>query len=88
MKSECSRAFKSQRLMISDDQVCAGGEKSRDSCPGDSGSPLMFYDRKIQRWVTVGVVSLGLNECGTAGVPGIYTNVHRYLTWIKDTLQP
>lgn len=82
----CTRAFIPQRLRISDNQVCAGGEKNRDSCPGDSGSPLMFYEPNRMQWTVTGIVSLGLNECGTVGVPGVYTNVQRYLDWIKTTL--
>jgi trypsin len=43
--------------IITDDMICAGGEPGRDTCYGDSGSPLMC-DGKI-----VGVVSFG-NGCG------------------------
>jgi len=75
-----------QRLPIGPTQLCAGGEKNRDSCPGDSGSPLMQFDGPMARWVSVGIVSLGLSTCGTDGVPGIYTNVLDYLDWIRNTI--
>lgn len=64
---ECTKAFKQQMLNIGPGQICAGGETDRDSCPGDSGSPLMYFDTKTNRWVMVGLVSLGLKECGTPG---------------------
>lgn len=86
-RSECTRAYMQQRLQISDNQVCAGGEKDRDSCDGDSGGPLMHVGQQM-RWTIAGIVSFGLTECGTDRVPGVYTNVQSYLSWIKMTLRP
>eukprot|EP00095_Tigriopus_kingsejongensis_P009515 maker-scaffold624_size122968-snap-gene-0.24 protein:Tk09515 transcript:maker-scaffold624_size122968-snap-gene-0.24-mRNA-1 annotation:"serine protease easter precursor" len=55
-------------------QMCAGGEKGRDSCVGDSGSALM-RDVKPDPPIfkVIGVVSFGPRRCGTEGVPGVYT---------------
>lgn len=79
----CQKIFRPQRLEIGAGQLCAGGQKARDTCGGDSGSPLMHYDLKKGVWVLTGVVSLGVRDCGTEGIPGIYTNVREYLDWIK-----
>ncbi|XP_060537122.1 trypsin-1-like isoform X2 [Cylas formicarius] len=66
---------------ITDNTLCAAGyDGGKDSCQGDSGGPLM-YQLKNGRWVTVGIVSWGI-ECGNKGSPGIYTRVNKYLPWI------
>lgn len=80
---QCMKAFKQQMLSIGPGQLCAGGETDRDSCPGDSGSPLMYFDGGINRWVVVGLVSMGLKECGMPGIPGVYTKIDTYLDWIE-----
>ncbi|XP_019765267.2 trypsin-1 [Dendroctonus ponderosae] len=71
---------------ITEYNICAAAyEGGKDSCQGDSGGPLM-YQLPNGRWVTIGVVSWGL-ECGNVGSPGIYTRVNRYLPWIiKNTI--
>ncbi|KAG8174769.1 hypothetical protein JTE90_008565 [Oedothorax gibbosus] len=61
--------------------ICAGKmDRSRESCAGDSGGPLMFQDRG--RWFAIGVVSFGYS-CGRTGLPGGYTRISEYQTWIK-----
>lgn len=84
-QQQCGRIY-AGRTVISERQVCAGGELARDSCPGDSGSPLMRFRRADARWLAVGVVSFGLKKCGTRGWPGVYTRVDRYLEWIHRTV--
>lgn len=79
----CQKVFRSQRLELSPGQLCAGGQNARDTCSGDSGSPLMHYDTQHGVWVLTGLVSLGVRDCGTEGIPGVYTNVREYLPWIK-----
>lgn len=84
---QCKRVFRAQQLEIGPGQLCAGGERAKDTCGGDSGSPLMFYDIKAGAWVLTGIVSLGVRDCGTEGIPGVYTNVREYLDWIKQNAQ-
>lgn len=79
----CKKIFRPQQLDIGPGQLCAGGVRAKDTCGGDSGSPLMHYDRNHGVWVLTGVVSLGVRDCGTEGIPGVYTNVREYLPWIK-----
>lgn len=69
--------------------MCAGGEKGKDSCRGDSGGPLMWENpdrNKIYEFV--GVVSFGTFPCGSENVPGVYTKVYEYLSWIHQTTTP
>lgn len=77
----------SRCLNIFDGQLCAGGEKGKDSCRGDSGGPLMQFSRKLQKWYAVGIVSYGPTMCGMKNQPGIYTRVPYYLDWIKEKMR-
>lgn len=69
-----------------DKHLCAGGEKGKDSCKGDSGGPLIARKSSLSPFLLVGVVSGGTSRCGV-GAPGIFTRVTDYLDWIKETTQ-
>ena len=58
---------------LTENQMCAGGEEGKDSCQGDSGSPLMDSNNVI-----VGLVSFGNGGgCGEPGKPGGYARVSK-----------
>ncbi|EFX72985.1 hypothetical protein DAPPUDRAFT_325787 [Daphnia pulex] len=59
-------------------KMCAKGLRSQNTCPGDSGGPLMVSG------VQVGIVSYGKGACGT--IPSVFTRVSAYLNWISTTL--
>ncbi|XP_022919636.1 phenoloxidase-activating factor 1-like [Onthophagus taurus] len=84
--NRCAATFRTQRVTLRDSQLCAGGEKDKDSCKGDSGGPLLNLRNNGQYFIE-GVVSFGAT-CGTEGWPGIYTRVSSYLSWIKQNLKP
>ncbi|XP_053661246.1 CLIP domain-containing serine protease B8-like [Anopheles marshallii] len=79
----CKKTFLPWSFSLGPGQMCAGGERAKDTCAGDSGSPLMSYDMVRGIWYITGIVSLGVRGCGVEGLPGVYTNVHYYLPWIK-----
>ncbi|XP_001648544.2 serine protease easter [Aedes aegypti] len=83
-KSVCDEAFESQRIVLSQDQLCIGGSGGQDSCRGDSGGPLTREYGLVN--YLVGVVSFGAYKCGTSNHPGVYTNVGNYLDWIEETM--
>ncbi|TEA38391.1 hypothetical protein DBR06_SOUSAS110267 [Sousa chinensis] len=70
--------------MIDDSMICAGNlqKPGQDSCQGDSGGPLTC--EKDGTYYVYGIVSWGL-ECGKK--PGVYTQVTKFLTWIKATME-
>lgn len=56
------------------------GDYGKDTCFGDSGSPLLFEG------IQYGITSFGFTyTCGT-GIPGGYTDVSNYSNWISDTI--
>lgn len=74
-RERCNRMYKRFKISIQSSQLCAGGEEGYDSCGGDSGSPLMYYDESVnpRRWYAVGIVSFGLSQCAQANYAGVYT---------------
>lgn len=83
----CNDFFQRHGITLGPKQICAGGEAAKDTCAGDSGGPLMYFDRKHSRWFAYGIVSYGFNECGLANHPAVYTNVEPYMEWINKTTQ-
>lgn len=87
----CVERYKSANVLLNDGQLCAGGEKGKDSCRGDSGGPLMTVSvdqTNSVNWYAVGVVSFGPSPCGLENWPGVYTRVSKYVPWIIDKLKP
>lgn len=76
---------------VNSSQLCAGGEKGKDACGGDSGGPLMgsYVDSDgNSNWILAGIVSYGSRECGLESVAGVFTKVSEYVPWILDNLKP
>uniref|UniRef100_A0A336LMT0 CLIP domain-containing serine protease n=1 Tax=Culicoides sonorensis TaxID=179676 RepID=A0A336LMT0_CULSO len=87
-KQTCNNVYQSQRRVIGDTQICAGGEKGKDSCRGDSGGPLMGSAQGPRGHFTylAGLVSYGPSPCGMEGWPGVYTRVASYIDWIESKI--
>uniref|UniRef100_A0A3P8ZAH8 coagulation factor Xa n=1 Tax=Esox lucius TaxID=8010 RepID=A0A3P8ZAH8_ESOLU len=69
---------------ISNRMFCAGYDKEKkDACQGDSGGP--HVTRYKETWFVTGVVSWG-EGCAREGKYGIYTQVSKYIEWIRTVM--
>ncbi|XP_060531835.1 phenoloxidase-activating factor 2-like isoform X2 [Cylas formicarius] len=90
-RNKCEFALRRSRLgptfALHRSFMCAGGERNRDTCKGDGGSPLMcpLVDQP-DRYQQVGIVSWGLT-CGLANTPGVYVNVVIFSDWIDKQMR-
>ncbi|XP_011635278.1 trypsin-3-like [Pogonomyrmex barbatus] len=83
--ADCQTALrKKTRLgdffVLSSSFMCAGGEVGKDACTGDGGSPLVCSTNNGPYQV-VGLVTWGIG-CANAEVPGVYTDVFNFRSWI------
>ncbi|KAM4715238.1 testisin-like [Anableps anableps] len=70
---------------VKDNMICAGVlPGGKDSCQGDSGGPMV--SKQSSRWIQSGVVSFGYG-CARPSVPGVYTRVSRYQSWINSRIR-
>lgn len=69
-------------LALVDDRVVCAAAKTRKTCKGDSGGPVIDTGTKQ----LIAVVSAGGKRCAPDGQPGIYTRIAAYMPWIiKNT---
>ncbi|XP_078037024.1 trypsin-1-like [Augochlora pura] len=76
-RKQCEDAY-SRMNGITDRMICAGiTQGGKDSCQGDSGGPL------TSGGTLYGIVSWGYG-CAKPKYPGVYTNVAKLRSWIKQ----
>ncbi|XP_069020365.1 coagulation factor X [Embiotoca jacksoni] len=76
------KCMESTDLQISLRMFCAGYDTiSKDACQGDSGGPHVTRYRNT--YFITGVVSWG-EGCARKGKYGVYTQVSKFIRWIRD----
>lgn len=86
----CTTVYSRKGVHLNGGQICAGGEKDKDSCKGDSGGPLMdlYADPNGNiNWYSIGIVSYGPSPCGREKWPGVYIKVANYVPWIISKMR-
>lgn len=58
-----------------------------DTCPGDSGGPLLVASTEPGRWLLAGVTSWGYG-CGDPNSYGVYTRASSFRPWLRDLIHP
>ncbi|XP_066494732.1 trypsin-like [Tiliqua scincoides] len=77
-KEKCRSAY---GQYFEENEICSGIlEGGKDSCQGDSGSPM------ICNGIIHGIVSWGAEVCADKGKPAIYTAVCNFREWIEETM--
>ena len=66
--------------------MMAAGSEGKDSCYGDSGGPLVVPNDN-GGFSLAGITSWGYG-CGAYGLPGVYTRVSSFDSWIIDQALP
>ena len=69
--------------------VCAGSDQVKDTCLGNSGSPLQYHNKDHYCMYTIfGITAHGSAFCGKSASGAIYTKVFKYLDWIEGIVWP
>jgi len=56
---------------LSPSEVCAGGERGKDTCRGEAGTALVCLDQVKDQFYAVGMTNYGFG-CGEEGLPAVY----------------
>ncbi|XP_055469507.1 kallikrein-10 [Psammomys obesus] len=67
--------------VITNNMICAGLDRNQDSCQSDSGGPLVCDD------TLHGVLSWGVYPCGAALHPAVFTEICKYVPWIRRVIR-
>lgn len=85
-RTTCQATYNNTGFAITDSMFCASQfEPPRDACSGDSGGPLLVYESGF--WQQVGLVSFGSQLCDPGELPGVYTDVTQFDSFIEQAIK-
>ncbi|KAL1463554.1 hypothetical protein WDU94_015295 [Cyamophila willieti] len=90
--SKCREAYLTVLVDVNynDGQICAGGEKRKNTCTGDSGGPLYwkgsFEPDVSARTFLLGITSHGPGSC-MIEFPSVCTRTSFFMKWILDHMK-
>ncbi|RZF48815.1 hypothetical protein LSTR_LSTR003195 [Laodelphax striatellus] len=79
---ECARIYHPQVEVDTVGCVCAGYERKKSICNGDSGGPLICRRGEVH-----GIASWGHAKCGEGAYPSVFTKVYEHLDFIKACMK-
>ncbi|GBL94811.1 Limulus clotting factor C [Araneus ventricosus] len=73
------------QLKITQGMFCAGFRDKNNNCVGQAGSPMLFYNNQMDRFVVEGLASHGTSgRCDRPERYTMFTRVSHYLRWIYE----
>uniref|UniRef100_A0A0P4WPP4 Peptidase S1 domain-containing protein n=1 Tax=Scylla olivacea TaxID=85551 RepID=A0A0P4WPP4_SCYOL len=82
---KCRDCFLKEHRKVTDQMLCAGyPQGGKDSCQADSGGPLACR-KEGNVYFLAGLVSWG-KGCAEPNLPGVYTEVAHYLSWMNAVI--
>nr|XP_029715113.1 serine protease grass-like [Aedes albopictus] len=73
-------------VKLDETYVCTAGANQGNHCNGYSGGPLQYKSKLSHRFVQHGVVSFGVAACEKPELPGVYTRVDQFASWIHQVV--
>jgi len=69
---------------VDETMICAAGSGTVGTCEGDFGGPLACLDSSGRAYLA-GISSWGMEPCGQARYPNVYSNVAFARDWLLET---
>lgn len=86
ISEDLCRASLPEGVHLTNGLMCVSSEKG-SACAGDGGGPLMqsVTSDEGTTWIQIGIPSFG-PLCGWNNIPDVYTNVAKYVGWIRSVI--
>lgn len=78
-RARCQTAYE----QVGVGNICAGGQRGKGICSGDSGGPFQCF--LGGQWVYVGLDSYTA-LCALPDYPSVFTKVYNYVDWLQNTI--
>ncbi|OXU29390.1 hypothetical protein TSAR_015205 [Trichomalopsis sarcophagae] len=86
----CRNNYAGEKVIMAEDQFCAGGKKEEEVCIADSGGPMMGVEKMADgsyRMAVFGLLTTDSKFCDVPGWSGIFVDVLTYRDWILRNMK-